>query len=188
MEILNMEPNYTARRNPAPKKSNIKALAGLATIASVAVLGSTLAANISLNSGGAIEFGQGVSVTSACDDEITLTPKAVFANGSSPTFMLSTVSFSGVNAASTTTCQGKTLTLNAYGDAGSTPLQLATVSSSALTTATIGINSSTPTSSAGTVVGNVSGTNTNALAFELGFSTPSATSGAIYKLTLQSSN
>ena len=188
MEILKMEPEYTARKKSGPKKNNLKAFAGLATIAAIAVLGSTLAANISLGSGSSLEFGQGVQVTSACDSSITLTPKAVFVNGSSPSFMLSTIGFSGVDAASSTTCQGKTLTLNAYGDTGSTPVQLATVSSSALTTATIGINSSTPTSSAGTVVGNVSGTNTNALAFELGFSTPSATSGAVYKLTLQSSN
>ena len=183
-----MEPNYTARRNPAPKKSNIKALAGLATIAAVAVLGSTLAANISLGTGSTLEFGQGVQVTSACDDVITLTPKAVFINGASPSFILSTIGFTGVDAASTTTCQGKTLTLNAYGDTGSTPVQLATAGSSALTTATIGITSTTPTSAAGTVIGNVSGGGTNALAFDLGFTTPSATSGAVYKLTLQSSN
>lgn len=183
-----MEPSYTARRNSAPKKSNIKALAGLATIAAVAVLGSTLAANISLGTGSTLEFGQGVQVTSACDDVITLTPKAVFINGASPSFILSTIGFTGVDAASTTTCQGKTLTLNAYGDTGSTPVQLATAGSSALTTATIGITSTTPTSAAGTVIGNVSGGGTNALAFDLGFTTPSATSGAVYKLTLQSSN
>lgn len=183
-----MEPNYTVRRNPAPKKSNIKALAGLATIAAVAVLGSTLAANISLGTGSTLEFGQGVQVTSACDDVITLTPKTIFVNGASPSFILSTIGFTGVDAASTTTCQGKTLTLNAYGDAGSSPVQLATAGSSALTTATIGITSTTPTSAAGTVIGNVSGGGTNALAFDLGFTTPSATSGAVYKLTLQSSN
>ena len=183
-----MEPNYSSRRKSAPKKSNLKALAGLATIAAVAVLGSTLAANISLGTGSTLEFGQGVQVTSACDDVITLTPKAVFINGSSPSFILSTIGFTGVDAASTTTCQGKTLTLNAYGDTGSTPVQLATAGSSALTTATIGITSTTPTSAAGTVIGNVSGGGTNALAFELGFTTPAATSGAVYKLTLQSSN
>lgn len=183
-----MEPNYSARRKSSSKKSNLKALAGLATIAAVAVLGSTLAANISLGTGSTLEFGQGVQVTSACDDVITLTPKAVFINGSSPSFILSTIGFTGVDAASTTTCQGKTLTLNAYGDTGSTPVQLATAGSSALTTATIGITSTTPTSAAGTVIGNVSGGGTNALAFDLGFTTPSATSGAVYKLTLQSSN
>ena len=188
MEFLRMQPEYASRKKSAPKKSNIKAFAGLATIAAVAVLGSTLAANISLGTSSALEFGQGVQVTSACDNLITLTPKAVFVNGSSPTFMLSTVSFSGVDAASTTTCQGKTLTLNAYGDTESTPVQLATAGSSALTVATIGITSTTPTSTEGTVVDNVSGGGTDALGFDLGFITPSATSGAIYKLTLQSSN
>ena len=188
MEILGMQPEYAPRKKSALKKSNIKALAGLATIAAVAVLGSTLAANISLGTGASLEFGQGVQVTSACDDVITLTPKAMFVNGASPSFILSTIGFSGVDAASTTTCQGKTLTLNAYGDTGSTPVQLATVGSAALTAATIGITATTPTSAAGTVIANVSGGGTNALGFELGFTTPSATSGAVYKLTLQSSN
>lgn len=183
-----MEAGYSSRKNPAPKKGNLKAFAGLASLAAVAVLGSTLAANISLGSGSALEFGQGVQVTSACDNAITLTPKAVFVNGASPSFMLSTISFTGVDAASTTTCQGKTLSLNAYGDSSNTPVQIATAGSTALTTATIGITSTTPTSAEGTVIGSVSGGGTNALSFELGFTTPSATSGAIYKLTLQSSN
>lgn len=188
MEILRMQPEYAPQENSLPKKRNVKALAGLAALAAVAVLGSTLAANISLGNGSTLEFGQGVQVTSACDNAITLTPKAVFVNGTSPSFMLSTIAFTGVDAASTTTCQGKTLSLNAYGDSSNTPVQIATVGSSALTTATIGITSTTPTSAAGTVIGNVSGGGTNALGFELGFTTPSATSGAIYKLTLQSSN
>jgi hypothetical protein len=188
MEILKMEPEYTARKKFTSKKNNLKAAAGLSAIAAIAVFGTTLAANISLGTGSAIEFGQGVQVTSACDNLITLTPKAVFVNGSTPSFVLSTIAFTGVDASATTTCRGKTLSLNAYGDSSSTPIQLATVSSDALTTATIGINSGTPTSAAGTVIGNVSGGGTSDLGFELGFSTPTATSGAVYKMTLQSSN
>jgi hypothetical protein len=188
MRILKMEPEYSSRKLSGQQKSKIKAFLGIAAIGAIAVLGSTLAANISLGTGSSLEFGQGVQVTSACDNLITLTPKAVFINGASPAFMLSTISFSGVDAASTTTCQGKTLSLNAYGDTSNTPVQIATAGSTALTTATIGITSTTPTSAEGTVVGNVSGGGTNALGFDLGFTTPSATSGAIYKLTLQSSN
>ena len=188
MELLKMEPAYTARKKSTQKKSNLKAVAGVAAIAAVAVLGSTLAANISLGSASSLEFGQGVQVTSACDSAITLTPKAIFVNGSSPSFVLSTIAFTGVDAASTNACQGKTLSLNAYGDSSSAPIQIATVSSTAMTTATIGINSGTPTSAEGTVIGAVSGGGTSALGFELGFTTPSATSGAVYKLTLQSSN
>jgi hypothetical protein len=186
MEILKFENSAPAPRKSSSKKSNLKSLAGLATVAAVAVLGSTLAANISLGSS-SIEFGQGVQTTAACDSAITISPKVTFVNGSSPVFMLSTVSFSGLDAASTTTCQGKTLTLNAYGDTSATPLQIATVGgSTALTNATIGITSGNPTSAAGTTISGVTGGGTSALAFDLGFSTPSATSGAVYKLTLQS--
>ena len=126
-------------------------------------------------------------MTSACDSSITLTPKVAFTNVSGGgVFNLSTVTFSGVDAASTTTCQGKTLTLNAYGDTLATPLQLSTFNSAAVTNATIGINSGTPTSAAGTTVVLTSGGGTSNLIFDLGFNTPASTSGAVYKLTLQS--
>jgi hypothetical protein len=187
MEILKFE-NAPAPRKSAPKKSNLKSLAGLATVAAVAVLGSTLAANISLGTGSALEFGQGVQVTSACDDSITLSPQVTFKNSANPVFMLSTVSFTGVDATSGK-CQGKTLLLNAYNTSDATPLQLATFSTNTpVTTATVGINATTPTSAAGTVVVYKSGQNSDSLAFDLGFSTPSSTSGAVAKLTLQSQN
>jgi hypothetical protein len=192
MEILQFE-NAPAPRK-APKKSNLKSLAGLATVAAVAVLGSTLAANISLGSGSTLEFGQGVQVTAACDESITLTPKVNFVNGASPVFMLSTIGFSNLDsrvigsAASNggTGCATRTLTLNAYGDTSATPLQIATVSSSAVSVATVGITTSAVTTSAGFVVAGLTGINTATSSFDLGITTPSATSGAVYKLTLQS--
>ena len=195
MEILKFE-NAPAPRKTASKKSNLKSLAGLATVAAVAVLGSTLAANISLGTGSAIEFGQGVQVASACDSAITLSPRANFVNGTNPVFMLSTIGFSDVdgraaNQVSTvnggTGCQGRTLTLNAYGDVSATPLQLATVGASTpASVATIAINGSTPTVSSGFVVGNTAGLSTATSSFDLGITTPSATAGAVFKLTLQS--
>jgi hypothetical protein len=195
MEILKFE-NAPAPRKSTAKKSNLKSLAGLATVAAVAVLGSTLAANISLGTGSSIEFGQGVQVATACDPSITLSPRANFVNGANPVFMLSTVAFSGVDgraAGSTdvsgaTGCQGRTLTLNAYGDVSATPLQLATVSSTGVSVATIGINGSTPTVSAGFVIGNGANLAASTSSFDLGITTPSATAGAVFKLTLQSSN
>jgi len=188
MEILKFE-NAPAPRKTASKKSNLKSLAGLATVAAVAVLGSTLAANISLGTGSAIEFGQGVQVAAACDSAITLSPRANFVNGANPQFFLSTISFSDVDGrASGTGCQGKTLTLNAYGDVSATPLQLATVSSSAVSVATIAINGSTPTTSAGFVIANGLNLAASTSSFDLGITTPSATAGAVFKLTLQSGN
>jgi hypothetical protein len=187
MEILKMEPEYTARKKSAPQSSKIKALMGLASIAAVAVLGSTLAANISLGSG-TLEFGQGVQVTAACDSSITLTPKVNFVNSAGGgTFFLSTIGFSNLDASSSTTCQGKTLTLSAYGDSGASPIQIATSpTSTAITAATVGITATTPTSSAGTVIANTGTNASQTYSFDLGFTTPSATSGAVYKLTLQS--
>jgi hypothetical protein len=197
MEILKFE-NAPAPRKSVAKKSNLKSLAGLATVAAVAVLGSTLAANISLGTGSSLEFGQGVQVTAACDSAITLSPGVTFINSATnPQFFFSTVSFSGVDGRSAgqtteigggTGCSGRTLTLNAYGDSSATPISFATASNALVSVATIGINGSTPTTSNGFTISGVNGPATATSSFNLGITTPAATSGAIYKLTLQSSN
>lgn len=187
MEILKFDNAATPRRK---KNNNLKSLAGLATVAAIAVLGSTLAANLSLNSGGAIEFGQGVSVTSACDSNgITVTPSVRFVNAASAgTFYLSTIALSGIDLTSTSTCVGKTFTLNAYDDSNATPLQLATSSggSTPITSATFA--NSTGSTFVGTTGISVSGSGNGGAtgAITLGFGTPSSTSGAVYKITLQS--
>ena len=186
MEILKFE-NAPAPRKSTAKKSNLKSLAGLATVAAVAVLGSTLAANISLGTGSAIEFGQGVQVTSACDSLIKLSPKVNFVNdATNPQFYLSTVSFSEVDGQSSG-CQDKVLTLNAYGDSSATPLNLASSGNTAYANATVAITSS-PTTSTAVTVANATGMTGASASFDLGFTNPQATSGAVYKLTLQSSN
>ena len=186
MEILKFE-NAPAPRKTSRKNNNLKSLAGLATVAAIAVLGSTMAANITLGSG-TLEFGQGVQTTAACDSSITLSPQVTFKNGASPVFMLSTVSFSGIDAQANA-CRGKTLSLSAYGETSATPVQFATgVSNAQLTEATIGIASdgNSVTTTAGTVAANVTGPGGANLSFDLGFTTPSATNGAVAKLTLQS--
>jgi uncharacterized repeat protein (TIGR02543 family) len=80
VEILNLggaEDSYS----PAPKsRKKLRVILGIGALAAVTGLGSTLAANISLNGGGNVEFGQGVATTAACDDTITLTPVSTFVN------------------------------------------------------------------------------------------------------------
>ena len=193
MEILKFENSAPAPRKSAPKKSNLKSLAGLATVAAVAVLGSTLAANISLGSS-SLEFGQGVQTTAACDSSITLSPKVTFVNGSNPQFYLSTISFSDVDTRTAgssltsggTGCAGKTLTLNAYGDTSATPISFATVSSSLVSVATVGITTGAVTTSSGFTISGLTSAGTAQAGFDFGITTPAATSGAVYKLTLQS--
>ena len=78
MEILRFE-NAPTRKTRS--KSPIKGLVRLSAVAAIAVFGSTLAASITLNSG-SVEFGQGVSQTTACDSDITVAPTATFTKAS----------------------------------------------------------------------------------------------------------
>ena len=177
MEILKFD--NAPQKRTSRKKSSTKGLLAVAGFAAIAVLGSTLAANISLNSG-TLEFGQGVAVTAACDsDGITATPKAVFVNASgSGSFNLASVAFSGVSTA----CANKVFTLNAYGDTSATPLNIATVGATSYNVATFVFSATLPGSS---YISTGSYTTTTA---EIGFRGTQATSGAVYKITLQSSD
>ena len=179
MEILKFE---NSSRPVRKKSSSSKVMLGLAGIAAVALLGSTLAANISLNSGSAVEFGQGVAQTTACDsDGITITPTAAFANSANGgSFNFATVAFSGIAYA----CVGDVFTLKAYGDSSATPLTIATGSAGATYQQATFRFTTTSTTSPGITgtVGLVGGTTS------LGFQGTQATSGAVYKLTLESSN
>jgi len=190
MEILRFEGAPNSAPKARKRKSNLGTLAGLASVAAIAVLGSTLAANITLGSG-SLEFGQGTQVTAACDSDITVTPVTSFTNASGGgVFMLSTISFSGFNAvvkSGGVGCLATTMTVGVYGDTAATPLQIATSGSTAVTTATFALtDSATATSTAGTLIGAYSGAAAER-SFGLGLTVPSATAGAVYKITLQSS-
>ena len=183
MEILKFEgaPQKPVRKN----KSSVRGLVAVAGFAAVAVLGSTLAANITLNSG-AIEFGQGVAVATACDtDGITVTPRSVFANASNAgQFNLASISFTGIMD----NCTGKLFTINAYGDTSATPLNLATVSATSYNVATFVMSATLGQSSSYISTGSVNVSSTNADTAEIGFRGTQATSGAVFKITVQTSN
>jgi len=162
---------------------SVKGLVAVALFGVVAVLGSTLAANITLNNSSSIEFGQGVAVTTACqgNSNLTLTPISSFANVSAGGgFNFSTVSFTGVSS----NCLNKVFTLMAYGDTSATPLTIATSGSTTFQQATF------VWSTTGAVSGAVEGTSGWDFTLgklSIGFKGTEATSGAVYKLSLQSS-
>ena len=96
---------------PAAQRKRRKApmiLAGIGLIALVPVVGSTFAANISINSDAAIEFGQGDQAVVACDNEITVTPIANY-NAGGDSWSLN-VNLTDIAAA----CDGKTFTVGAW--------------------------------------------------------------------------
>jgi hypothetical protein len=84
----------------------------------------TLAANINLNSG-PVQFGQGITQTTACDrDGITLLPQAEFVNASgSGSYVIKSLVVSQVDSSSNG-CQDKTLTFRGFGNTSSGALDL----------------------------------------------------------------
>jgi len=85
----------------------------------------TLAANINLNSGRSVEFGQSVSTTTACSgsDNLVVTPTSTFTNATNGTgsYYLTSVKVSGIPAS----CNGKDINISFYDSAtGSSALPL----------------------------------------------------------------
>ncbi|MCX6444880.1 MAG: hypothetical protein NTY85_05055 [Actinobacteria bacterium] len=86
-------------------------------VASVFFFQSTLASNISLNSGSGLEFGQGVSQTVACsgNNSLNVIPSAGFVNGTSTgTHYLGSVTVTNIPAS----CSTFDLFISAYDDSG----------------------------------------------------------------------
>ena len=86
-------------------------------------LQTTLAANINLNSGGAVEFGQGIAMTAACSgaNVLTVTPNSEFANVSGGgDHYLKNITVSGIPAG----CNGVDFNISTYDSVTSTALSM----------------------------------------------------------------
>jgi hypothetical protein len=122
VEILKFaEPPKRSSRTNTKKRGGIMPL--LAVVVSVAVVGgmsTTLAGTISLNTGGSVEFGQGVVTTAACDTSIRILPSSSF-DTSTSTFSVSQIEIRDIGTSGGTDtatagagCLGKKLTFKAY--------------------------------------------------------------------------
>jgi hypothetical protein len=90
----------------------------LVVFATIAILGSTFATNINLNSGSPVEFGQGMARLVSCAEgnSITLVPKASFVNASNNgSFYFTEALFSNIPS----NCKNTDFYLNAFGVTGS---------------------------------------------------------------------
>ena len=151
---------------------------GAVIIGSIFFFQSTLAGNISLNSGRGIEFGQGVSQAVACSGNInlTLTPQSSFTNGSPGTHYLQSVTVSNIP----TSCYGVDFTISAYNDSSSTPLALFSETSTSAV-----ISNDNGTFSPGIRVSGMT-VDSGVGSFTATFTTPVALSSSVVKLTIQS--
>ena len=197
MEILKFEGGAPrGRAKSSSNKKTIRIAVALGAVALVGVLSSTLAANITINSGANVEFGQGLSGAAACDASLTLTPLSGFKNTSGSTGVFTFDSLTVADAATDAThglalCQGKYIKLAAYDSSTSTPLTLSTVGNVGYSTFEVYIG--TPSASGLGVVtlgAPTTGTiATTATQFTLGFktsATQTATAGSVYKITVES--
>jgi hypothetical protein len=108
------------RFNQQPQKRKIPAIFGalLLLVGGSFFVQTTLASNISLNTGAPVEFGQGFVATTACDPEITITPFSTFINAQGGgEHRLSSIRLSGIDS-SAGACEGKTFRVRAYGATG----------------------------------------------------------------------
>jgi len=143
-------------------------------------LQSTLAANISLNSGGTTEFGQAVSQAVACSgsQNVTVTPKSSFVNAATGTgtYYLASITVSNIP----TSCNGVNFKLSAYGASSSTPLAIFNSTSTEAVVNYEADSVSLRAPKTGISVSGGSGT------FTIAFASPVAQSTSVAKVTIQS--
>ena len=139
----------------------------------------TLAANISLNPGGPVEFGQGIYATVACSGttNLTVTPNSTFVNASGGgAYYFSSVTVSNIPS----NCQGKDFIINAYDNTESAPLTLFNSTSKSVV---VYNNAGTFQLGAGSTGMNISsGSGT----FTATFVSPVATTASVFRITIQS--
>ena len=200
MEILKFEGGAPrGRAKTSSNKKTIRIAVALGAVALVGVLSSTLAANITINSGANVEFGQGLSGAAACDASLTLTPVSGFTNGNGSTgnftfdsITVSDASTNGTTGAGLANCVGKFIKLAAYDSSTSTPLILSTYNGVGYSSFEVQIVSTNASGLAGVTLATTSSTGTivtSSKGFTLGFksnATYTATAGQVYKITVES--
>ena len=118
MEILNLEgPKEPKRSHPF-----LKGLLGLGALSALAGVSMTVAAQIGINTGDdALEFGQGMATTTACDDVVMVTPYSGFINQSDTAakFTLDLIEVTGISDQ----CKGNDFILRVYSSTAGTEAQ-----------------------------------------------------------------
>lgn len=162
------------------KKSNAIFGAGLLLFAGGLFLNTTLAANISLNSGGKVEFGQGITMTTACSGSsvLTTTPNSSFINSSgSGSFYFNSVTVSGIPSS----CNGADFVLSAYDSVTSSALP---IFGTTKTVARIWSDAGTFKLGSGSTSG--ASITSNSGTFTISFTAPVSLAGNVSRLTLES--
>ncbi|MEJ6617694.1 MAG: hypothetical protein QNL07_00285 [Candidatus Planktophila sp.] len=171
------------RRNRGGSKGISGLLALVLTIFGAGFyLQSTLAANVSLNSGGAIEFGQGSARTVACSEgqSLIITPLSSFTNSAGA----GSHKFSSIKVTNIpTACRGQDFTFSAYNNVASSAAQAIFNTSSSRAVVYMKDDDTFEVGIGGT---GLSVTTNSASSFTVIFTAPVVTSSAVFNLTVES--
>jgi hypothetical protein len=109
MSPLNIHPEEVAPVSKKKKSKTLKVMLGLAALVLIPVIGTTFAATIGINGGGAntVQFAQGSIATAGCDAAMTVSATSAYLSGA---FKLGTITVSGIDL--TSGCEGKTLVVS----------------------------------------------------------------------------
>jgi hypothetical protein len=145
-------------------------------------LQSTLAANVSLNSGGAIEFGQGSARTVACSEgqSLIITPLSSFTNSAGA----GSHKFSSIKVTNIpTACQGQDFTFSAYNNVANSAAQAIFNTSSTRAVVHMTEGDTFEKGIGGT---GLSVTTNSASSFTVTFTAPVVASSSVFNLTVES--
>jgi hypothetical protein len=124
---------FSGSSEPAKKKKKNGAILLIAGIALTSSIGGVFAANsITINSGAAIQFGQGVASTTSCDTALTTTLTQSFSE-SANRFKAATVKVDGIDTAA---CSATTLRVSLYTTGNGTAIDSFTISNPTTTSVT----------------------------------------------------
>ena len=166
-------------QTPAPRRKVPGILASiLILLVGSLFLNTTLAGNIRINSGVAVEFGQGIAVSAACSGSsvLTMTPNSSFSNSSGAgLFYFTSITVSGIP----NSCNGVDFNISAYSDTGNALPLFNTTS----TVASIWDNGNTFQGGKGWLGSTIT---SGSGSFTVSFSTPVALASNVAKISLQS--
>ena len=172
------DPSETESNSTKRKLSSILAFL-LLLVGGTYLVQTTLAANISLNSG-PVEFGQGVTRTTACSGatNLTITPIASFVNSSGAgSYKFSSVTVSNIPAG----CSGVDFKISAYDSTNSSPLAIFNSTSTAAY-----VYNNSGSYSAGIFGTGLTVSTNSSSSFTATFATPVALSANVFKVSLES--
>ena len=171
--------NLGSDDEPVVKKKsntrNLKIALGLAAVILIPTIGSTLAGTITVGTSNTLEFGQGVTATTACSPTLTITPTSVLTSG---VFYLDTIVVTEINSA----CTDKYFTIKVLNSSG-TPQAIGTSAATFCRVQFKLLSPFTATANAGATCGTISAADADE--FTLTPTTKPATT-AVDKLTIES--